>query len=67
MLYCRLHARAFLPGQQVWITVQGEEGTIQLGQRIDTACDTCIWHVKQDLKTQFPWLYAHLPHDPWSS
>ena len=63
MLYCKVHGRLyFLPVGWMPYTPVRDAFTFHGRTLTEGSCDRCVQEAKEQLKEQFPHLYALLPH-----
>jgi len=62
MLYCKVHRRLYsLPCGWMTYTPVGDALTFHGTTLTEGSCDRCVQEAKEQLKQQFPHLYALLP------
>ena len=63
MLYCKIHGRLYsLPYGWMAYTPRKDTLTYNGMTLTEGSCDQCVHEAKEQLKEQFPHLYALLPH-----
>ena len=60
MLYCKIHDKLYVGDLQKWIPFASEDIKKLNTTLIEGACNECVAVAKEELKRNFPVLYASL-------